>query len=280
MLKKLIIASGLKDVFPHSFKRMMAIQGEVYRKLEGRSTERFVRADQPYFIKKHHGVGWREIIKNLLLGRLPIISAKNEFVALTKLAEWNIAVPEVVAYGYQGLNPAHTKSFIITKELPKHISLEDFCKHWPNCPPSFSFKKKLIKEIAIIARTLHTHGMNHRDFYICHFLLDVSNLIHSNIKLYLIDLHRAQLRKRTPIRWIIKDLSGLYFSSKEVGLTQRDIFRFIIEYCNKSLDEVLNKELTFWLKVKKRGENLYRKQKSESIRQHDLENALFSKSGD
>jgi tRNA A-37 threonylcarbamoyl transferase component Bud32 len=263
-MKELMIASELESVFTHthhSFERMMSLHGEVYRELEGRSTQRLVIAGQPYFIKKHSGVGWREIIKNLCQGRLPIVSAKNEYIALNKLTEWQVAVPEVVAYGYEGFNPSKLRSFIMTKELPKHISLEDFCKHWQHCPPSFHFKKKLIKEIAVIARTLHVNGMNHRDFYICHFLLDVSNLINSNIKLYLIDLHRAQLRKHTPSRWVIKDLAGLYFSSKEVGLTKRDILRFIIEYRNKPLDKVFNKELSFWLKVKKRGDNLYRKQK-------------------
>ncbi len=261
-MKEFMISSSLQNIFGNgSFERIMSLQGEVYRALEGRSTERLMIANQPYFIKKHHGVGWREVIKNLLQCRLPVVSAKNEYIALTKLAEWNIAVPEIAAYGHQGHNPAKVRSFIMTKELPKHISLEDFCRHWPSCPPSFHFKKNLIKEIALIARVLHTHGMNHRDFYICHFLLDVSNLINSNIKLYLIDLHRAQLRKYTPQRWVIKDLAGLYFSSKEVGLTKRDILRFIIEYHNKPLKKVFNKELSFWLKVKKRGDQLYRKHK-------------------
>lgn len=263
-MKALMINSELQHVFPkieYSFECIMALQGEVYRELGGRSTQRLLIAHQPYFIKKHFGVGWREIIKNLFQLKLPVISAKNEYLALTNLKKLNIAVPEVVAYGYKGQNPAKTQSFIMTRELPKNISLEDFCKHWAKCPPSFYFKKKLIKEIAKIARLMHTHGINHRDFYICHLLLDVSNLINSNIKLYLIDLHRAQLRKRVPSRWIIKDLAGLYFSSKEVGLTKRDILRFIIEYRNKPLDKVFNKELTFWLKVKKRGDKLYRKHK-------------------
>ncbi len=263
-MKEFMIHAELENVFSktdHSFERMMSLQGEVYRELEGRSTQRIAIGNQSYFIKKHQGVGWREIIKNLLQCRLPVISAKNEYIALKKLSEWNIPAPEIAAYGYQGVNPANLRSFIITKELPKHISLEDFCKHWSSCPPSFNFKKKLIKEMAAIARTLHTQGMNHRDFYICHFLLDVSNLINSKIKLYLIDLHRAQLRKQTPPRWVIKDLAGLYFSSKEVGLTERDMLRFIIEYHNKPLKKVFNKELSFWLKVKKRGDKLYKRQK-------------------
>lgn len=245
--------------FPDNFDKTMMLQGEVYRELEGRRTQRVILDNEAYFIKQHFGVGWKEIIKNISQLRLPVVSAENEWHALERLKHLNISVPEIVAYDKKGFNPAQLKSYLITKELPKNISLEDFCKHWNQCAPSFNVKQKLIKEVAAIARIMHTNGINHRDFYICHFLLDVSALLQSEIKLYLIDLHRAQLRVQTPARWIIKDLAGLYFSSKEIGLTKRDILRFIIEYRNKSLRDVLNREPAFWRKVKKRGDKLYRK---------------------
>lgn len=260
-MKDFFITTEIESfISKNAFDDILSLQGEIYRALEGRSTQRVLLDNKPYFIKKHSGVGWREIFKNLLQCRLPVISAKNEYIALSSLQSLGLFVPEIVAYGRKGLNPATMRSFIMTRELPKHISLEEFCKHWIKCPPSVHFKRKLIKEIANIAKTMHTQGINHRDFYICHFLLDVSNLINSKIKLYLIDLHRAQLRKRVPKRWLIKDLAGLYFSSKEVGLTKRDILRFIIEYQSKPLHEIIDKELPFWLKVKERGDDLYRKQ--------------------
>jgi hypothetical protein len=115
--------------------------------------------------------------------------------------------------------------------------------------------------VAKIASTLHRSGINHRDFYICHFLLDTSigieKINDSNIKLSLIDLHRAQIRRLTPKRWIIKDLSGLYFSSKDVGLTQRDLFRFMKAYKAQTLRDTLESEKLFWQKVRERGEQLY-----------------------
>jgi hypothetical protein len=147
----------------------------------------------------------------------------------------------------------------MTRELPKHISLEHFCQTWSQNPPSFTLKQKLIKQVAEIARVMHENGINHRDFYICHFLLDLAFGTEADIKLYLIDLHRAQIRRSVPTRWRVKDLAGLYFSSKEIGLTKRDVLRFIKKYRNKSLREGFNRESNFWLKVKKRGDKLYRK---------------------
>jgi heptose I phosphotransferase len=237
----------------------MKLQGEVYRELEGRCTQRIFINHKTYFIKQHFGVGWKEIFKNFLQARFPVLGAKNEWLALKRLQQLNILTPELIGYGYKGKDPSCIQSFIITRELPKHISLEDFCKHWAQCPPCFTIKNNIIKEVARIARMMHDNGINHRDFYICHFLLDVEELLQAKIKIYLIDLHRAQCRLYTPLRWVIKDLAALYFSSKEIGLTKRDILRFIREYRNKSLKDVFNKESAFWQKVQKRGNKLYKK---------------------
>ena len=208
----------------------MQLHGEVYRELEGRRTQRVTLNEKNYFLKQHFGVGWKEIFKNLLQLRLPIVSAKNEWLAIQKLQKLNIAVPDLVGYGCRGHNPATLQSFLMTRELPPTISLEDYCKNWQTQPPTFQRKFALINEVAKIARTLHQNGMN-----------------------------RAQMRKRTPARWIIKDLSGLYFSSKDVGLTQRDLYRFMKAYRSLPLRVLLNQEKTFWQKVKNRGDKLYQK---------------------
>lgn len=234
-----------------AFDQMMAFRGETFRELENRRTQRIILGHKTYFIKQHFGIGWKEIFKNLFQWRLPIYSAKNEWQAIQKLHSLNIAAQKIVGYGARGSNPAHIQSFIMTEELPQTISLEDFCKPWRSQPPSFRLKYQLICDVARIARTLHSNGLNHRDFYLCHFLMA------DNYSLHLIDLHRAQIRNHTPMRWIIKDLAGLYFSSKEIGLTSRDLLRFMKEYRNKSLNNLTNKESVFWQKVKQRGDKLY-----------------------
>src|SRR5688572_2870138 len=96
------------------FDQLMALSGETVRALEGRSTQKIVLGEKTYFIKQHRGIGWREIFKNLLQGRLPIISAKNEWEALLNLEKLGIPVPKVVAYGMSGMNPATLQSFVMT----------------------------------------------------------------------------------------------------------------------------------------------------------------------
>jgi hypothetical protein len=257
----LILDPEIKKHFnPHQdlFDQAMSLHGEIFRELENRRTQRITLGGKNYFIKQHFGIGWKEIFKNLFQLRLPICSAKNEWLAIQKLTALTISTQKIVGYGSRGYNPACMQSFLITEELPPHTSLETLCATWKTQPPALRVKRGLIQAVARIARIMHSHGMNHRDFYLCHFLLASSqDPPNASTILYLIDLHRAQIRSKTPARWLIKDLAGLYFSSKDIGLTLRDLLRFIKEYRNQSLHEVFNKEPAFWQKVKQRGDKLY-----------------------
>ena len=243
-----------------SFDKMMQLQGECFRKQNNRMTQRIVLNHNDYFIKQHFGIGWREIFKNMIQCRLPVVSAKNEWRAIKKCQAIGISTPNAVAFDERGFNPAKRQSFVLLEALTSTISLEDLTRDWKMNSPAFAFKMGLIKEVAHIAKMLHEHGMNHRDFYICHFLLDIKQ--HDALKLYLIDLHRVQYRKVVPERWLVKDLAALYFSSKNTGLTKRDRFRFMKAYTKKSLRHLLEKENYFWKKVMLCGERLYRDHQS------------------
>jgi heptose I phosphotransferase len=148
-----------------------------------------------------------------------------------------------VAFGQRGSNPATQHSFIVTEELAPTISLEDFCRDWPKVPPPVALKRALIGRVAEMAGRMHRGGVNHRDFYICHFLLHLDPApTADNLKLSIIDLHRAQVRQKSPKRWRDKDLSSLYFSALDIGLTRRDCLRFLRGYFGKPLGEILKDE--------------------------------------
>src|SRR5690606_14930327 len=88
-----------------AFAAAAAVRGEVFRALEQRNTIAFELEGQRYFIKRHKGTTWREIAKNLLTGRLPVVSARNEYIALTELGREGVVVPVPVAYGRRGRAP-------------------------------------------------------------------------------------------------------------------------------------------------------------------------------
>lgn len=248
-----------KDIF----EQLFALEGEVYREQKGRKTLRFTFDGKHYFAKLHRGVGWKEIIKHLVQWRVPVLGAQNEWRAIQSLEQLNINTMPLVGYGKRGRNPAGLQSFVVTEELGNTESLEDFCRDWPISPPSLALKRALIAEVARIARTLHKNGINHRDLYICHFLLDVSegkeNIDPRSLGLHLIDLHRMQIRRHIRLRWRIKDVAALYFSSMDIGLTKWDILRFVRAYGNKPLRAAMDENKAFWCRVERRAIALYRK---------------------
>ena len=243
-----------KDPFHH----LINLDGEVFRELEARRTFRFELNGKGYFAKVHNGVGWPEIIENLLRLRKPVLGAKNEWVALNSLKSIGLNTMTAVAFGERGCNPAKQQSFLVTEELRDMHTLEDFCDTWEEHAPSFVLKEAIIRKLAVISRQLHDNGINHRDYYLCHFMLPKNEKPDpENLSFYLIDLHRAQVRKKIPERWRLKDISGLYYSAMNYKLTQRDIYRFITIYTGLPLREALNKYEWMWKKIEKKANKLH-----------------------
>ncbi len=247
----------------NAFEQILGIDGDPYRVFANRRTLRVELGGRGYFCKVHLGVGWREIFKSLCSLRLPVLGAENERHAILRLEELCVPTMTIAGFGERGWNPATRQSFLITEELAGTVSLEDFCRDWADTPPPPALKKALIDKVAWIAKQLHENGLNHRDFYICHFLLERKSLSGSrdfqNARLYLIDLHRVQDRKQVPRRWLVKDLAGLYFSSMDLGLNQRDVFRFLKAYFQKPLSHILNEKCGLLDSVRSRAEKLYSK---------------------
>ena len=239
------------------FVAVEALQGEVFRELEARRTLRTEVGGCGYFVKIHRGVGWGEIIKNLVCLRAPVLGAGNEYHALRRLAELGVASMTPVAFAERGTDPARQHSFIITEELAHTVSLEDHCRDWPTNPPPAAWKYALIGRVAEMAGRMHRGGVNHRDFYICHFLLHLDPPPRpEDFRLSLIDLHRAQTRAATPRRWRDKDLAALYFSALEIGLTRRDVLRFLRAYFERPLRDILREENALLARLEREAQRL------------------------
>jgi heptose I phosphotransferase len=225
------------------FAEVELISGKVYRAVKQRKTLNFELGDESYFIKIHRGTTIKEIVKNLISLRSPVLDAKQEWDAIERLEQVGVNTMDGRAFGRKGLNPLTRHSFIVTRDLNPTVSLEDFTKPWLTNPPSYHIKRSLVIYLAKMVAQMHAAGVNHRDCYLCHFLLDIPLFEnHQQIKLSVIDLHRAQVRKTVPVRWRDKDLIGLYFSTMNIGLTDRDIWRFLKVYFNQPLKTILRNE--------------------------------------
>jgi len=243
-------------------------EGTLFKEKDGRRTLRFSLGERHYFLKCHPGVGWREILKNLLQLRLPVLDAGTEYRAARHLARCGVPSLRVAGFGCRGFDPAARESFLVTEELAGCLSLERLCEPWPGVPPPPRSKRLLIDAVAGLARRMHGCGLNHRDFYLCHILLQVDSLqgaaSAADLRLHLVDLHRAQLRAVVPRRWRAKDLGALYFSAMDIGLTRRDLLRFLRSYFDAPLRQTLQREARLLSAIEHRASGLRRRDPSRA----------------
>lgn len=228
--------------------------GVVYRQAAGRRTVRLDATRGCYFAKLHYGVGWREIAKNLLVGKRPVLGAGNEFAACRKLAAHGVHAPRVAAFGVCGRNPARRRSFLVCDALTGVASLEDLTASG-DLPPLL--RRRLIVAAGDLLRAMHDAGVHHRDCYVAHIFADIAQWEEGGPALAIIDLHRAWVRGRLPSRWRRRDLAALLVSATPLRLTGRELLRFAAAYAGDVA--TWRRDRRFWRGVLRRVERLRRR---------------------
>jgi heptose I phosphotransferase len=238
-----------------------AIAFQAVRRFENRSTGRFVRDGRAFYIKLHQPRGWWPIVEELLHLRRPQTGARHEWRALRAAADCGVPTPPVVAYGEEGRTAATQRSFLITEEIAPAESLESLFAGRLPVRPGALLRRRLVIAAAGVAARLHRNGINHRDFYLGHFLIDTScgmaELEQRPPRLFLIDLHRAQTRRAVPPRWVIKDLAGLLFSALDAELSSRDLAAFARHYAGRPLRSEMQDNVAFWRAGLRRADRLW-----------------------
>jgi len=219
------VAAGAASLLPtegDGLAWLFRLAGESRRQQKRRQTLAVSLADRRLFLKRHEGTGWRELLKNWLTLKPPVLGARQEWRALNALAALGIPAPRALAYGERGLDPASRRSALLMDSLPPGEAIEDRLQRPP--PLGTTERRALLRAVALTVRRLHGAGIAHRDLYICH----VFRL--ANGEIALLDLHRALLRRRLSRRWRAKDLAALAWSSLPYGLSNRDRLHFLAHY--------------------------------------------------
>ena len=228
--------------------------GVVYRQAAGRRTVRLDATSGCYFVKLHDGVGWREIAKNLLVGKRPVLGAGNEFAACRRLAAQGVHAPRVAAFGAFGRNPARRRSFLVCDALTGMASLEELTAGG-DLPPLL--RRRLIVAIGDLLRAMHDAGVHHRDCYLAHIFADTAQWAEGRPALAIIDLHRAWVRGRLPRRWRRRDLAALLVSAAPLRLTGGELLRFAAAYVGGAA--TWRRDRGFWRGALRRAERLRRR---------------------
>jgi heptose I phosphotransferase len=253
------LSKPLQDYFGGDFDAVMSVDGEVHRAKEGRRTVSFEHEGREYFAKVHGGIGWGEVMKNLLQFKVPVVDASNEWLAAERLQEVGVETVTIVGKGLRGANPATRDSFVIMDGLAERDVVEFLLKRGV----SSSLRRMITHKVAETAKRMHGAGINHRDFYLCHFHAPERDWSEwtgeDDFVLPVMDLHRAQLRKNVPKRWIVKDLGALLYSAMDCDVSKREVVLFLKVYLGERWREKLREEESFWKAVVARGRGFYRK---------------------
>ena len=212
----------------HSFDDFMRLEGTVAKSaVRERLTQRLDLEGVTVYVKKHFFPGIREILKNLIYLRLPK-GALNEWRALLAFHLHNIPTMTPICAGRKPLLwKIDKESFLLTRDLGDVSRLNDFLNANGAIPcrgNALETKKRILGNLADITRRMHSAGINHRDYYLYHILMD------SRERLYVIDLHRVNVNDKVGKRWMVKDLAALLFSSLEVPVTHGQRLAFYKRY--------------------------------------------------
>jgi len=155
--------------------------------LPGRETLRVAGRGRVFFMKRVCGPGWRDVLREARI--------------LDTTRAVGLPVPAVAALGAE-----EGRAVLLTQALPPSRKLEEVVlAERPDAERAI----RLGRRLGEIVRRLHDAGVNHRDLYAGHVLVDADDGLH------LVDLGRAEVRRRVPLRRVIKDLAALRFSLGE-----------------------------------------------------------------
>jgi heptose I phosphotransferase len=207
--------------------------GDLARRIASRITTRVVLDDaagsHAFYLKRHGAATFGEYLRPIIHGRWPIVGAVNEFEAILHFHRVGIPTMEPVALGVSG-----RRSLIVTKSLEGYVSLLDWLRAQSSrdSKPDPTVIRRLISNVAAIARSMHGAGLHHQDFYLNHLLIPA---VDGPGDIRVIDLGRVRFRERLGERWIIKDLAQLDYSSRLLSCSDR--LRFLRAYLDRPLTQ-------------------------------------------
>ena len=215
-----------------------------------RSRTEFAIGNPPQrcFLKRYVGPPMMTQVRNWFAHGRKALTAMYDYLPCRPLEQAGVGTYQTIAYGgrWQGL--FEDRSFVILREIPTAQSLE---KKLPDCltrSPLESCQAErvtFIHTLADFVRRFHQTGYCHRDLYLCHIFYSADN------GFSLIDLQRAFRPRLWRRRWILKDLTQLYYSSPGDVISRSDRLRFYLRYCQK--ERLMSSDRRFIRQLKRKA---------------------------
>ncbi len=160
----------------------------------------------------------------------PITCGMFEVKAAKILKSSGVNSAKIIAYGRQTDLIFENRSFVITEQVPAAKSLEQKLPDYFNGPATgknLTERRQFIDKLARFIKTFHDTGFRHRDLYLCHIFCDTQE------RFTLIDLARAFQPRLLGQKFLIKDISQLYYSAPAKYFRRTDRLCFYRSYSGR-----------------------------------------------
>lgn len=197
-----------------------------------RVTVRDQGAQISFFVKRfeHPPSSARRLVRIARNGARSV--AGVEWSWMHRLRQDGIACAQAVALGEEMIGGKEVRSVLVSKAAAGQ-SLERWMQTWNEIPPSR--RREVLLGVARLVSKLHGKGYIHRDLYLSHVFYDPQKT--GDEALCLIDLQRVIQPRWRQVRWIVKDLASLNFSTPAVRVSHQDRLRWLLVYLgNTKLD--------------------------------------------
>lgn len=157
-----------------------------------------------------------------------------EFVQSQRLAEAYIRVPRAIGFVEEMLGLLERRSAVLLEEAPG----DGFDRLWERlCKQDAPLTRGIARHdlavrLARFVAAFHGTGYCHRDLYLCHVFGELDPRGMQPPQFSLIDLARTHCPRWRRMRWILKDLSQLDASARQINATRTDRWRFLLAYLN------------------------------------------------
>jgi len=190
-----------------------------------------------------------------------VSEGRKEFINICDFRKCNLPTVVPVAAGEKFFRFFWIDSFLLTEDFSPFLSLEDLLEIQPDFfkrKEGERKKKILIREIALLAKSMHNKGLNHCDFNSTHILVNYDSS--SNVPRFsLFDMQRVDKNKLLRFRWIIKSLARLFYSLPKEIFNEKDRIYLFLSYKGKTRLNIIDKIQWLWIngktaKIKKHTE--------------------------
>ena len=184
------------------------------------------------FVKRYLSGGLRTQLDRILRQAATHSRAYWEYAQSERLAEAGVPAVRAVGFAEEMSGPFERRSVVLFERVPG----DAFDRVWMRLVASDSpltrglARHDFAKRIGRFAAAFHGTGLCHRDLYLCHIFIDLDESMQRAPRLTMIDLARLHRPRWRRMRWVLKDLSQLDASAREIGASRSDRLRALYSY--------------------------------------------------